>query len=372
MKILTLNHEFPPVGGGASPVSFELCRQLVRLGHQVDVVTMGFGDLPGREVVDGVTVYRTPALRKQADICHTHEMATYLPGALPRALGLARRNRYDIIHCHFLIPGGPLAYLVSRCCGIPFVVTCHGSDVPGYNPERFGQDHKLIAPAWHYLVHHAGMLISPSESLKNLILSHSQRARVRVVPNGIDVPEYHQVSKGRSILMCSRILARKGFQYALEAIKSMDIEGWQVNVIGEGPFLAELKRIAEGSRVPVKFWGWLDRADRRFVELYESSSIFVFTSEAENFPTVLLEAMAAGTAIITSTAGGCPEVVGDAALLVEPRDSTAIREKLIELVNSENLRNKLSAAAQKRVEKFAWPNVARKYLDCYRDILGSL
>ncbi|MBN2377577.1 MAG: glycosyltransferase, partial [Sedimentisphaerales bacterium] len=92
MKILTLNHEFPPVGGGASPVSFELCRHLVQLGHQVDVVTMGFGGLPGREVVDGVVVYRTPALRKRADICHTHEMATYLPGALPRALGLARRN----------------------------------------------------------------------------------------------------------------------------------------------------------------------------------------------------------------------------------------------------------------------------------------
>ncbi len=369
MKILTLNHEFPPVGGGASPVSFELCRHLVQLGHQVDVVTMGFGGLPGREVIDGVVVYRTPALRKQADICHTHEMATYLPGALPRALGLARRNRYDIIHCHFLIPGGPLAYLVSRCCGIPFVVTCHGSDVPGYNPERFGRDHKLIAPAWHYLVHHAGMLISPSESLKGLILSHSQRARVRVVPNGIDVPEYQQVPKAKSILMCSRILARKGFQYALEAIKSMDIEGWQVDVIGEGPFLAELKRIAQGSRVPVKFWGWLDRADRRFVELYESSSIFIFTSEAENFPTVLLEAMAAGAAIITSTAGGCPEVVGDAALLVPPRDAQAIQEQLGKLVGSIELRESLGAKAGRRVKQFAWSNVARQYIDCYHDII---
>jgi len=347
-----------------------LCRQLVRLGHQVDVVTMGFGGLPGREVVDGVVVYRTPALRKQADICHTHEMATYLPGALPRALGLARRNSYDIIHCHFLIPGGPLAYLVSKCCRIPFVVTCHGSDVPGYNPERFGRDHELIAPAWHYLVHHAGMLISPSESLKKLILSHSQRARVRVVPNGIDVPEYRQVPKSKSILMCSRILARKGFQYALEAIKSMDIEGWQVNVIGGGAFLGELKRIAQGSRVPVKFWGWLDRADRRFVELYESSSIFVFTSEAENFPTVLLEAMAAGSAIITSTAGGCPEVVGDAALLVPPRDTGAIQEQLSKLVGSIELRESLGAKANRRVKQFAWSNVARQYVDCYHDIIN--
>ena len=91
MKILMLNHEFPPVGGGAAPVTFQLCRQLVLIGHKVDVVTMHYGDLPGFEVIDGINIYRTPAIRKRPNICYTHEMATYLPGALCRTLSLAKK-----------------------------------------------------------------------------------------------------------------------------------------------------------------------------------------------------------------------------------------------------------------------------------------
>ena len=91
--------------------------------------------------------------------------------------------------------------------------------------------------------------------------------------------------------------------------------------------------------------------------------------EAENFPVVLLEAMSAGLAVITSTAGGCPEVVGDTALLVEPRSSDAIREQLEKLISSEELRNHLSRAALTRVRNFAWPTVAQAYLDCYHNVL---
>ena len=76
-------------------------------------------------------------------------------------------------------------------------------------------------------------------------------------------------------------------------------------------------------------------------------------------------------AIITSTAGGCPEVVGEAALLVAPRDPADIREKLDNLINSSNLRQQLSAAARARAEHFAWPTVAQRYLQCYRKIVQN-
>ena len=124
MKILMLNYEFPPIGGGASPVTFELSRQLVRMGHRVDVVTMRYDDLPRFETREGINIYRTPAIRKKADICRTHELASYLPGALMKSLRLAKRDKYDVIHCHFMIPCGPLAWTVSKLTGIPFLVTC--------------------------------------------------------------------------------------------------------------------------------------------------------------------------------------------------------------------------------------------------------
>lgn len=370
MKILMLNHEFPPVGGGASPITFELCQQLVQMGHRVDVVTMHYGDLPRFETVDGVNIYRTPAIRKRPNICYTHELATYVPGALIKTIRLARREKYDITHCHFIIPGGPLAWLVSKSTGIPFIITCHGTDVPGHNPDRFGMLHKLIKPAWRFLARRSTVLTSPSQTLRELILKNCPAAKVKIIPNGIYTDRFKPGDKNKSILMCSRIFQFKGFQYAIEAIKSMELD-WQVNIIGQGPYLPELKRLAEDSKTPIKFWGWLDKSDPRFYELFSESSIFIFPSEAENFPSVLLEALASGMAIITSTAGGCPEVVGKAGLLVEPRDTDGIRKMLVKLVESDQLRRQLGEAALKRAEHFNWKKIAQQYLNCYDDVLNT-
>jgi len=368
MKILMLNHEFPPVGGGAAPVTYELCKHLASIGNDVDVVTMHYGDLPRFERVEGFNVYRTPAIRKRPNICYTYAMATYLPGSLLKTISLAKKQNYDVIHCHFIVPGAPLAWIVSRLRGIPFALTCHGSDVPGYNPDRFGFEHKLILPFWKFLVRRADMLISPSDSLKQLIEEQCSGVEVRKVPNGIYSLGFANGPKERSILMCSRILPRKGFQHVIKAIKDLDL-GWEVNVAGEGPYLDELRRIAKGSRTPIKFWGWLDQNSSQLKELYRKSSIFVFPSESENFPTVLLEAMRAGMAIITSTAGGCPEVVGDAGILVEPRDIDGIRDNIIKLIESDQLRESYSKAGLERVVQFSWHNIATKYIECYEELI---
>lgn len=367
LRILVLNHEFPPVGGGASPVAFELCKELVKMGHEVDVVTMQYKKLPRFEVKAGINIYRTWALRKSADICHTHELATYFPGAVFKTFSLAKQKKYDVIHCHFIVPGAPLAWLVSKVRKIPFLITCHGTDVPGHNPERFKFVHKMIGPVWRKLAS-STMLVTPSGFLRRLVIENCPKANVKVIPNGINLGNFQPLPKTKSILMCSRILGFKGFQYAIQAVKDIETD-WQVNVIGEGPYLPELKKLAEGSKVKINFLGWLDKSDERFYKLFNESSIFVFPSEAENFPTVLLEAMAAGMAIITSNAGGCPEVVGDAALFVEPRSPMQIREKLEELIHSENLREKLGASARKRVGEFSWSSIAQKYIDCYLQLI---
>jgi glycosyltransferase involved in cell wall biosynthesis len=366
-RILMLNYEFPPIGGGASPVTFELCSQLVKLGHKVDVVTMHYGNLPRSEIVEGIRVFRAPAVRARPDICRTHELATYFPGAIFKTLSLARKEKYDIIHCHFIVPGGPLAFTVSKCTKIPFLITCHGSDIPGYNPDRFNLVHRVIWPAWKFLLKRCPLLVSPSQSLKILLLEKFPQANVVVIPNGIYLDIFKAAKKTKSILMCGRLLPRKGFQHVIQAVKQMDLD-WQVNIIGDGTYTSELKRCAEGIKTQIKFWGWLDRDKRDFKKLFEETTIFALPSEAENFPSVLLEAMAAGAAIITSNAGGCPEVVGDAALFVEPRSPEQIREKLQQLTQSAELRRKLSDLALKRVRDFSWDRIAEKYVKCYEQL----
>jgi glycosyltransferase involved in cell wall biosynthesis len=371
MKILMLNHEFPPVGGGASPVTFELSKQLIKFGHHVDVVTMHYDKLPRYEQVEGFGVYRTPALRKRPNICYTHELATYVPGALFKTLGLARKNSYDVIHCHFMVPGAPLAYIVSKRTHIPFLVTCHGSDVPGYNPDRFGLMHKMITPVWKFLAHRTRFMTAPSESLKNLILRHDPGANVTVVPNGLYPETFNPAQKKNSILMCSRIFKRKGFQYAIEAIKDLKLD-WEVNLVGQGPYLPELRKIAEGSQTPINFLGWLDKNDPKFLDLFNTSSIFIFTSESESFGMVIAEAMAASNAIIASDIPAHKEVLGDSGLFVETANAAQIQAQLLKLINDPALRTDLQNRARKRVcENFAWDVITRRYIDCYQQVIDG-
>ena len=320
MRILTLNYEFPPIGGGGSPVSYELGRELVAQGHQVDVVTMGFDGLPAREVVDGINVYRVPCLRKRRELCKTHEMASFVLAALPRAARLAASRNYDVNHTHFIVPTGLLARMLKTWNGLPFVVTVHGSDVPGYNPDRFGLQHRLLGPMWRWILHGADHVISPSQFLRKLVDQRPHGRPISIIPNGFRYERFRaDLPKERRILLVSRMLPRKGVQYLLAALPGLDLRGFEVDIVGDGPYLPTLRQMAAELGLPVRFWGWLDNESAELRQLYERSSIFAFTSEAENFPTVLLEAMAAGQAIVTCDGTGCPEVVGEDALLVPPR-----------------------------------------------------
>ncbi|MBL7215530.1 MAG: glycosyltransferase family 4 protein [Phycisphaerae bacterium] len=368
MKILMLNYEYPPVGGGGAPITAQLCKHLVQLGHQVDVVTMRYKNLPHQETIDGVRVFRFRSFRSRADICRTPEMASYLLGAWRPALKLARQNNYDVVHAHFIIPTSPLARHIQKQTGLPYIVTCHGSDVPGYNPDRFGLQHKLLLPYWKKLLRNANIVTSPSRFLRDLIQTHCPDLDVSIIPNGYEITPFNAHRKReKHILLCSRLLPRKGFQYVIEAVKDLALD-WQVHIVGDGPYIEPLKELAQDSKTPIIFHGWLDRSDPEFSELYETSSIFVFPSEMENFPAVLLEAMNAGLAIITSTAGGCPEVVGNAALLVEPKNPEAIRSQLLALIESPQKRRALSTAALEQLQQFSWGGVAKHYLDLYEQL----
>lgn len=369
MKILMLNYEYPPVGGGAAPITAQLCGHLVQHGHAVDVVTMRYGTLPREEVRDGVRIYRTPSWRARPDICRTHEMLTYLIGGRKSATALAKANQYDLIHAHFIIPTSPLARTIRRRTGIPYLVTCHGSDVPGYNPDRFGLQHKLLLPYWKSLVRSADALVSPSENLKQLILSHCPELDIHVIPNGYEPAGFDRTRpRQNNILLCSRLFPRKGFQYVIEAVKDLSLN-WQVHIIGDGTYLEPLKTKAHDSKTPIIFHGWLDRDSAPFKALYETSSIFILPSEAENFPTVLLEAMSAGLAVIASSAGGCPEVIGDAGLLVRPRDVDDIRRQLLRLIEDPALRAGLAKKAAQRVSFFTWQNITQRHLELYQTLI---
>ena len=372
LKILTLSYEFPPLGGGGSKVAHGLSAELVSMGHHVDVITMSYDGLPDREVVDGIHVYRVPCIRKAVDISFPHELASYMVGALPKAIRLCKRESYDLMHCHFILPDGLIALWLRRKFGIPLVVTAHGSDVPGYNPDRFKLIHRLISPVWRAIARTIDTIICPSRYLEDLIVSHEPKANTHTIPNGFDIERFNpDNARKESILVVTRMLRRKGVQDVLRALAEPGID-FEINIVGTGPYLDKLMTLDRELGTNATFHGWLENDSDQFRRLLEESSIFVFPSHAENFPLVLLEAMAAGAAIITTDQSGCREVVGNTALHVPPGDPGAIRKAIERLISDRALRERLGRAARERLEEnFGWPSVTESHISTYLELIST-
>lgn len=332
---------------------------------------MGFKNLPGFERIGSINIYRVRCIRLKKDYCTFPEMFLYILSAFPLILKLARKNDYQINHTHFIFPDGILAYAVKVLRKIPYIITAHGSDVPGYNPDRFKLLHKFLLPLWKLITSNAEKIILPSKNLEALVKKINPRLKTAIIPNGIDLNKFSSnVIKKRQILIVTRMFNRKGVQYFLEAVKGLEHD-YQINIVGDGPYLESLKEVSEQNDLKINFRGYLDNLSGQLKKLYEESEIFVFTSESENFPVVLLEAMLSGMAIITTNDTGCAEVVGDAAILIESKNSEAIKQSLIKLMGNKELIRELSIAARKRAEEiFGWENIAQKYLELYFKIIS--
>jgi glycosyltransferase involved in cell wall biosynthesis len=373
MRVLTLSYEFPPIGGGGSGVVKGLAGSLVEMGHTVDLVTMGFGSLPSQQTVHGINVYRVECGRRSENRCSPMETLRYLSRAHRVVRSLLASNQYDLVHAHFILPDGLLAFRVCPPRNIPYIITAHGSDVPGYNIKPFFRvAHPLMKGFWRRVTAGAAAIISPSETLKNLIETAGAGARVTVIPNGIAADRYLPREKKPQILVATRFVERKGVQYLLKALAGGGVN-WQAVIVGGGEYEKELLALNDRLGQPAKFVGWLDNESPEFRDLLEESAIYALPSDYENFPVCLLEAMAAGCAIVTTSGHGCEEVVGDCAELVTPGriDAEAcvreLRAALLRLTTDPARCAALGARARQRLDdNFTWDAIARRYAEHYR------
>jgi glycosyltransferase involved in cell wall biosynthesis len=366
LKILMLNYEFPPLGGGASPVSYEIAKGYVKLGHSVDVVTMGFKDLPSYEVKDGINIYRVKCLRSKKEICHPWEQLTYIISAKKFLKKHMKTHTYDINHTHFIIPTGIIALWLKKKYNLPYIITSHGSDVPGFNTDRFKQLHKFTGPILRKVCKNAKIIIPLSQYLNTLIKENIGEYKVRVIPNGVYIDKFQPKAKKKIILSTGRLLPRKGFQYLIKAVSNKDYN-YEVHIAGDGPMMQELRALAEESKTKIVFHGWMDNNSKEYKQLLEEASIYVLASEKENASIALLEAMSAGCAIITSSISGCPETIGNSGLIVEAKNSEQIRDAIESLVNNPKKMQRLEKLARKRIIKmFDWNKIIKEYEEVLR------
>ncbi len=368
LSILLLNYEFPPIGGGSSPVTYEIGKRYVDRGHDVDVVTMAFADLPPTEEIDGMQIFRVPCRRRDVKITQIHELASYAISARRFLRARLQKKHYDVNHAHFLVPTGLVARSIKRSFGLPYIVSAHGSDIPGYNPDRFRFAHQFTGPILRRIVADAESIVVMSNYLAGLIrknVNDVSEDKLLHIRNGIDWSGFRPQQKKKIILSTGRLLPRKGFQYLIDALSEENC-GYEIHICGDGPMLKVLRAAAETSKTKIFFHGWVDNQSDWYRDLLGSAAVYVLVSERENSSIALLEAMSAGCAIITSDSTGCRETVADAGLLVQPASSKKLRQSILSLINDDQLRHKLQQRAVNRARTiYDWD----KIIDLYEQAL---
>lgn len=195
-------------------------------------------------------------------------------------------------------------------------------------------------------------------------------SRVRVIHHGTRKLVYPATERQRVILNVGTIQARKNTARLVEAFEATE-PGWRLVLAGSvgfgGPeILARIERSPARDRILVT--GYISRSD--LAAWYARAMIFAFPSLDEGFGMPVLEAMAGGTPVITSNRSALPEVVGDAAWLVDPEDTGALQKALRELTENEGLRTKLIEKGLVRARHFTWEKAVRETWDVYRQLLG--
>lgn len=290
---------------------------------------------------------------------------------IPRICVIAEQisgSQVSHIHAHFLTHGGFAAWVLGRITGLPYSVVAHGSDV-----------HR----------HQAMMRTKVAEAEFVAAISDFNRAaiqnrcgnvgRVEVVHCGIDVS--HIVPAGRydrapdPLVVCVGTLHEvKGQRHLIEATAELKRRGRRIDVelIGDGPDRAMLTALATRLGVDdrVVLTGPLDHD--QVIERYRHAHVMVAPSvpssdgRREGIPTVIMEAMAAGTPVVASDLSGIPELVihGESGLLVEPGDSIAIADAIERLLTDDEEATRLADKANRQVrEEFDLTNTTARLVE---------
>jgi len=376
MQILVINSEYPPVGGGAGHASANIARCLVSLGHEVAVVTAHFGDLPRRETLEGVMVYRIPAIRRKQNRSGALEQLAFIVSASLRTLSLVRKFRPSAALAFFGMPSGAVAWMLKVVYRIPYIVSLRGGDVPGFRPYDFKTFHKMIGPFLRVIWRHAAAVIANSQGLRELAVAFDSSICIPVIPNGVDVPHFNSGDRDWStprILSAGRVVYQKGFDLGLRALAGLQHINWEWRIAGDGPEMDGLKSLAHelGIAERVTFLGWHSRED--LAQWYHRSNLFLFPSRHEGMPNAVLEAMASGLPVVATRIAGSEELVVDGltGLLVNTEDVDSLRDGLRRLLVEEKTREQMGRASRKRVEEeYSWENVARQYSEYLEKIGG--
>jgi glycosyltransferase involved in cell wall biosynthesis len=378
MKVLLLNYEYPPFGGGASQATYFMARELAANDHRVDVLTSRVDGQPHVEDIDGVRQYRVRSWRRGVHQAGLLGAFSYVLFAFLELRKLLKKSEYDLAHFYFALPTGVLALFWRWRTGRPYVVSLRGSDVPGYDHTNRGLQliHRIVMPLTRNILTHAQSVVANSRSLKDLAARSFPEIDISVITNGVDCNLFSPGSgKGHAngpvrALSVARLVSRKGLETMIEAMSLQAGDELRLDIVGDGPLASELRVRVErlGLGRKIRFLGPL--VSKALRDAYRDADFFVLPSLTESFSMSLLEAMASGLPVVASEVGGIPELIvnGKNGILVEPGNAAELSAAMGEMAKSAEFRCEISARNRAMIlAQYTWRDITARYMcSCYR------
>jgi len=382
MKILMINYEFPPLGGGGGVITSHIAAELAKR-HEVEVLTSGCKGLPKFEVVGGFKVYRVPVLgRGEQSTATLASLVSFPLPSLFKGIRLCREKRYDVINTHFAVPTGPTGVVLSKLFRLPNVLSVHGGDI--YDPSKALSPHKnpLLRKIVEYVFNHSTHILAESNDVKRRAISHYRvNKEITIIPWGLNESTFEKASRAEMglsqdeflIIAVGRLVKRKGLDYLLQAIAKIQIPNIKVLLIGDGPEQNHLESLAValGIRQQILFLGAV--SDEKKFQYLSASDLFVLPSLHEGFGIVFLESMYCGLPIITTDCGGQTDFLKDGrnGFLVPVKDFEALASKTLTLLQNQDLRRQISATNREDVRSLSISATAERYEKVFKQVVND-
>jgi len=377
LKILMLNYEFPPIGGGAGQAHLCLLKEFAgNSGLQIDVLTSA--PEPGYtvdEFAGNINIYKVGVHKKNLHYWRKIEVLEWLYKANKFYKRLLKQNDYDIVHAFFGFPTGWLCYRTAN--KLPYIISLRGSDVPGKH-ARLAIDYKILGPLFKLIWGKASALVACSEGLKERSLRFLPIAVIDVIPNGVDTERFSPAqNKDRNdtfkLLTAGRLSVTKRVEMLIDAVEILHKAGMKISftIVGGGAGKGLLRQIISAKKLDavIKVAGRIEA--EKMPEVYRQSDLFISASMQEGMSNAMLEAMASGLPIVTTRCEGVEELIGDNGVIVENDSALSIADAVKKAASDTDEYDAMCAAARKKSEQFNWSNVGRGYLQIYRRVMNK-
>jgi len=358
-----------PLPGGVTQHVGYLYENLRLRGHDVRILTSSHG-LQRASEGDVIRIGKGFSMPVNGSV----GTITLSPRFVSQVRDMLEREQFDVLHFHepfvpFLSP------IILRLSTSVNIATFHAYG--GFSPSyEFG---KRVMGGYAERLHGR---IAVSAAAKYFIDRYFP-GEYKIIPNGVDVARFQRAvpvarwkDGHQNLLFVGRHEPRKGLIELLKAYRILRKTGCDCRllVVGQGPLTREARRYVATRRLGgVEFLGRV--SDDEKAQLYRTADVYVSPATGgESFGIVLLEAMAAGTAIVASDIHGYKGVVRRyrEALLVPPREPKAIAGAIARLLGDDDLRESMAVAGRERAEEFSWPRVTAKVDDFYGVVIRRL